>query len=298
MLLLSMPQKQRNISVTLIGSGNLAQALGPALRNAGYIIDVVVSRESADSRWRASRFARKLGAKVQSIEEFEPKSKLIWLLHTDDALGKTASALAGSGTWKSRLVFHSSGALTSDVLAPLKRAGAYTASLHPMMTFVPGSAPDMAAVPFAVEGDRRAVAAGKKIAGDLGAEVFEIRKENKVLYHALGSFSSPMLVATLVTAERVGRAAGLAPAQTRKIMRPILEQTLRNYFSRGAAAAFSGPIKRGDLETIGRHLRELARVPEARDVYRALVKSGLVDLPSGKKRELLKLMTRKATKNY
>lgn len=284
-------------SITLIGSGNLAQALGPALRNAGYVIDAVVARANPESRTRASRLARKLGASGQIIEKFEPKSKLIWLLHADDALGETAKAIAGNGTWKNRLVFHSSGALTSDVLAPLKRARAYTASLHPMMTFVPGSAPEMAGVPFAVEGDQRAIAAAKKIARDLGGEVFEIRKENKVLYHALGSFSSPMLVATLVTAERVGRGAGLTPAQTRKVMRPILEQTLRNYFSRGAAAAFSGPIRRGDLETIRRHLRELARVPEARDVYRALIRSALRELPSARKAELLKMLSTQGTRD-
>jgi predicted short-subunit dehydrogenase-like oxidoreductase (DUF2520 family) len=159
-----------------------------------------------------------------------------------------------------------------------------------MMTFVPGSAPEMAGVPFAVEGDRLAVAAAKQIACDLGGEAFHIRKKNKVLYHVLGSFSSPMLVATLVTAERVGQAAGLNSKQTRTVMRPILEQTLKNYFSRGAAAAFSGPIKRGDLETIRRHLRELERLPEARGVYRALVLSALRDLPVGSKGELLALL--------
>jgi predicted short-subunit dehydrogenase-like oxidoreductase (DUF2520 family) len=76
-------------------------------------------------------------------------------------------------------------------------------------------------------------------------------------------------------------------------MRPILEQTLRNYFARGAAAAFSGPIIRGDLETIRQHLGELERVPEARDVYRALVRSALRDLPSARKEELLKMLTTK-----
>ncbi|HKF23862.1 MAG TPA: DUF2520 domain-containing protein, partial [Candidatus Angelobacter sp.] len=103
-------------------------------------------------------------------------------------------------------------------------------------------------------------------------------------------FSSPLVVATLVTAERVGRAAGLSRAQTRKVMGPILQQTLRNYLERGAAAAFSGPIKRGDLETVRRHLRALKSVPAVRDVYRALVKSALLDLPGGRKNELLKLL--------
>ena len=220
-------------------------------------------------------------------------SDIIWLCHTDDALADTAAALARQGDWKKKTVFHSSGALTSQVLMPLRRAGAYTASLHPMMTFVPGTAPDMEKVPFTVEGDRQAVAAAKKIVRRLKAPIFEIRKEAKVLYHALGSFSSPMVVATLVTAERVGKAAGLSAKQVKQVMTRILLQTITNYLQRGPAAAFSGPIKRGDLNTIRHHLRELERVPGASDVYRALVRSALMDLPAGNKRELSLLIENK-----
>ena len=277
-------------SVTLIGAGNLSSALGPALKAAGYRIDVVAGRNRPDSQRRARLLARRLGAKWCRLDEVRPGSHILWLMHTDDALPATAQALARSTGWRGKVVFHSSGALSSDVLKPLKQAGAHTASLHPMMTFVPGTAPDMSKVPFAVEGDRQAVAVAKQIVGKLGAEVFPIRKSAKVLYHALGSFSSPLVVATLVTAERVGRAAGLTLPQTRKVMAAILQQTLKNYLERGPAAAFSGPIKRGDLETVRRHLGELKRLPEARDVYIALIRSALSDLPSARKRDLLRLL--------
>ena len=158
------------------------------------------------------------------------------------------------------------------------------------MTFVPGSAPQMKGVPFAVEGDASALAAARKLVKDLGGEIFKIQKKAKPLYHALGSFSSPLLVATLATAERVGRGAGLSTAQTRSIIAPILQQTLKNYLRNSAASAFSGPIKRGDLSTVRRHLRELKRVPAAGEVYRALVKSALLDLPSQNRKELLDLL--------
>ncbi|HET9839392.1 MAG TPA: DUF2520 domain-containing protein [Candidatus Angelobacter sp.] len=277
-------------SITLIGAGNLAHALGPALRAAGYTIDAVAARETASSRRRAAMLARIAGAKTVPLAQITPQSEIIWLCHTDDALAETALLLSRKPGWKDKIAFHSSGALSSDVLAPLRRKGAHVASLHPMMTFVPGATPRMSEVPFAVEGDREAVAAAKRIVKNLGAEVFEIKKRSKTLYHALGSFSSPLLVATLVTAERVGRAAGLSASQTRKVMGPILRQTLKNYQERGAAAAFSGPIKRGDLSTVRRHLRELKRVPGASQLYRALVKSALMDLPSARKRELLGLL--------
>jgi predicted short-subunit dehydrogenase-like oxidoreductase (DUF2520 family) len=277
-------------TITLIGAGNLAQTLGPALKAAGYRIDFIVARETASSRRRAAMLAGLLGARTQSLKDAAPLSDIFWICHTDDALVETAKLLARKPGWRGKIVFHSSGALTSDVLAPLQRKGAHTASFHPMMTFVPGAMPRMDEVPFAVEGDSRAVAVARGIVRDLGAEIFPIRKAAKPLYHALGSFSSPLIVATLVTAERVGRGAGLTASQTRRVMSPILRQTLKNYQERGAAAAFSGPIKRGDLNTVLRHLKELKRVPGASEVYRALVKSALMDLPSAKRKELMRLM--------
>jgi predicted short-subunit dehydrogenase-like oxidoreductase (DUF2520 family) len=277
-------------SITLIGAGNLAQALGPALRAAGYRIDAIAGRQTASSRRRAAMLAKSVGARAILLEQAAPIADIIWICHTDDALDVTARALARKTGWRGKTVLHSSGALSSDVLVPLRRAGAHVASLHPMMTFVPGTTPKMQSVPFAVEGDQRAVAMARRIVRDLGAEVFTISKAAKPLYHALGSFSSPLIVATLVTAERVGRGAGLTGAQTRKVMAPILVQTLGNYLERGAAAAFSGPIKRGDLNTVRRHMKMLKRVPGAGEVYRALVKSALMDLPSARRKELLRLL--------
>jgi len=277
-------------TITLIGAGNLAQALGPALKAAGYKIDFVAARETASSRRRAAMLARLLEALTQSLNNAGPNSDIIWICHTDDALAETARLLARKPGWKNKIVFHSSGALSSDVLAPLKRKGASAASLHPMMTFVPGATPRMDEVPFAVEGDSRALTMARRIVRDLGAEVFPIRKAAKTLYHALGSFSSPLLVAALATAERVGRASGLSASQTRRVMGPIVRQTLKNYQERGTAAAYGGPMKRGDINTVLRHLKELKRVPGAGEVYRALVKSALIDLPSAKRKELMRLL--------
>ncbi|HEY2914147.1 MAG TPA: DUF2520 domain-containing protein, partial [Candidatus Angelobacter sp.] len=226
-------------TITLIGAGNLAQALGPALNAAGYKIDFVAARETASSRRRAAMLARLLDARALSLSDAGPSSDIIWICHTDDALTETAKLLARKPGWLGKIVLHSSGALSSDVLSSLKRKGAHTASLHPMMTFVPGATPRMEEVPFAVEGDSRAVAAARRIVRDLGAESFPIKKAAKPLYHALGSFSSPLIVAALVTAERVGRGAGLTASQTRRVMTPILRQTMKNYAERGAAAAFS-----------------------------------------------------------
>src|SRR5205823_2042674 len=114
----------RRPSITLIGAGNLAQALGPALKAAGYRIDFVAARQTASSRRRAAMLARMLGARTQPLNDAGPDSDILWICHTDDALAETARRLARKPRWQGKIVFHSSGALSSDVLSPLKRKGA------------------------------------------------------------------------------------------------------------------------------------------------------------------------------
>jgi predicted short-subunit dehydrogenase-like oxidoreductase (DUF2520 family) len=192
--------------------------------------------------------------------------------------------------WNDKVALHSSGALASDELRLLRRRGAAVASVHPLMTFVRGSVPSLNGVPFAFEGDPAAVRIARKIVRDLGGEAFPISRNRKMAYHAWGAFASPLLIALLVTAEKVARAAGLSTAEARRKALPILRQTLANYEKLGSAGAFSGPIVRGDAQVVRRHLLELKKVPEARAVYVALARAGLRHLPAGNRRELQKLL--------
>jgi predicted short-subunit dehydrogenase-like oxidoreductase (DUF2520 family) len=266
-------------TITLIGPGNLARVLGLSLDAAGYRIDEIVSRPAPESRKRARALARQVGARVATYADAKLAAEIIWLCVSDDAIAPTASALASSSNWEGKIALHSSGARSSRELEPLARRGAAIGSLHPMQTFVRASAATLAGVSFAVEGDATAVRMGRRIARDLGGSVFTIRPEAKVLYHAIGSFCSPMIMATLSTAERIAAFAGISRAATRRIMHPILQQSIANYLAKGPAAAFSGPINRGDVNTIRKHLQALREVPGAREIYLALARSALRTLP-------------------
>ena len=204
---------------------------------------------------------------------------IVWITVPDDAIAGVAGVLARSQAWKGKLVFHSSGALTSDELAPLRAKGARVASVHPMMTFVRGNVPEMAGVSFAVEGDPAAVRTAKTIVGDLGGSAFVIRKQNKVLYHVFGSFASPMVIALMASLEQVAHAAGIRRPDVKRVMMPLLVQTLRNHLDQDAASAFSGPLVRGDVATVRKHLDELKKLPEAKTVYVALTRAALKLLP-------------------
>lgn len=279
----------RKPSITIVGAGNLASALAPALVAAGYRIDRVLSRERSASRRRAQALARRVGGKAAALST--PLSAgILWLCVSDDAIRPCAHELSREGKWRGKVVLHSSGALSSDELAPLRRRGASVASLHPMMTFVSGVRVSMSEVPFAVEGDPAAVAVGRRIVRDLKARAFTIAKRNKPLYHAFGSFSSPMVVATLAMAERIAAAAGVPARMRREVMLPIVRKTFSNYLEASADKAFSGPIARGDVNTIRRHLRALRRVRGAREIYVALAQSALGHLPVRNWREVARIL--------
>ncbi len=207
-----------------------------------------------------------------------------------------AESLVCAADWRGKVALHSSGALASDELAVLHRQGAAIASVHPLMTFVRGSRPSFVEVPFALEGGQKAVRAARAIVQDLRGQPFTIRKQHKAAYHAWGMFASPLVTALLAASERVAAAAGVSPTAARRRMLPILQQTLANYARLGAPGAFSGPIARGDAATIAKHLGALRGVPEAREVYIALARAALRDLPAKNRAELEKILKRQSVR--
>ncbi|MGB6678552.1 MAG: DUF2520 domain-containing protein [Terriglobales bacterium] len=266
-------------SIAMVGPGRLGKAIALELRRAGYSISEIVSRDTAASKRKARELARKLDGQASTSASACLNADLVWFCVPDREIAAASHQLASAIVWKKKIAFHSSGALASDELKALRRRGASVASVHPLMTFVSRSIPSLQDVPFAVEGDAAAVRAARRIVRNLGGEAFIIRKQHKAAYHAWGAFTSPLLVATLVTGERLARAAGLSAVEARKKMLPIVRQTIANYEALGPTGAFSGPIVRGDTETVRKHLQVLKKVPQARDAYLALARAAVRYLP-------------------
>ncbi len=275
--------------IAIVGPGRLGSALALELRQARYRISEIVSGDSRASR----RKARALASKVQAAWNATGPhldADVIWFCVPDREIARAARRLAEVVDWRGKTALHSSGALASDELRRLRVRGAAVASVHPLMTFVPGAVPSLRECPSRSKGDPSALRVARRIVRDLGAEAFSISKNRKMAYHAWGAFASPLLIALLVTAEKVARAAGLSNTEARRKMLPIVRQTLANYAKLGPAGAFSGPIVRGDAQVVRQHLKELKKVPEARAVYLALARAGLRFLPSRNRRELEKAL--------
>lgn len=273
-------------SIAIVGPGRLGSALVPALIGAGYTIAEIISRNKAES-WRKARSLAKIArARASNLADARLDADLVWFCVPDREIATAAKELLPRASWRRKLAFHSSGALASAELDVLRRGGAAVASVHPLMTFVAGSTPSLAGVPFALEGDAAAVGMARRMVRGLGAAPFLIQKRDKAAYHAWGAFTSPLIIALLATAEQVARAAGLSTRETQRRMLPIVRQTIENYAKLGPAKASSGPLVRGDTEIVRRHLEVLEKIPEAREVYLSLALATLRYLPVGNRKNL------------
>jgi predicted short-subunit dehydrogenase-like oxidoreductase (DUF2520 family) len=276
--------------VAIVGAGNLASALAVALRGTGHGIDQIISRGQGASLQRARKLAREVKASAVAVAQARIQADVVWFCVPDSAIATAAASLTKAADWKGKVALHSSGALTSDELAVLQDRGAAVASAHPLMTFVRGSRPSLAGVPFAIEGSPKAAQAARAIVRDLRGQPFTIRKDQKEAYHAWGMFASPLLTALLAGTERVALAAGVNRKAARQRMLPILKQTLANYEALGAQGAFSGPLPRGDVATVQKHLKVLQGMSGAREVYVALARAALRDLPAKNRAALEKIL--------
>ena len=266
--------------IAIVGAGRVGTALAVRLAEAGYKITEVISRRPPRSRGKVRGLARRLRATASSIGGgAQLDADLVWFCTPDVQVARTAAQLAGLD-WRRKFAFHASGVLTSDELAVLHDRGAQVASVHPLMTFVPGAVPKLTGVTFAIEGDTRAVLLATSTVRTLGGNVLRIRKQDKPAYHAFATMVCPMLVSLLAVAEKAGVLAGISPTRARMAMLPIIRQTVVNYEKLGSAKAFTGPIMRGDVAIVRQHLARLAARPVLERVYLALAQAAFEYLPT------------------
>jgi len=278
------------LSISIVGPGRWGRALARNLLNAGYAIDEVVFPAASSLRKGRRLLSRELQNRITTLHRARFGVGLVWLCVPDAQIELLAKSLKSVTHWKGKVVFHSSGALISDTLQPLRQQGAVVASVHPLMTFVHGTLPELRDVPFALEGDPAALRTARRIIKSLGGKPFIVRKRDKPRYHAWATLLSPLFLSFMVAAEQVAVETGIAAKDARKMMLPIVRQTLLNYVAIGSAGAFSGPFVRGDVAVVRGHLQALKQIPEAREIYIATAISALRHLPVRNQKQLEKLL--------
>jgi predicted short-subunit dehydrogenase-like oxidoreductase (DUF2520 family) len=200
------------------------------------------------------------------------RTGIVVLAVRDDALQSCVADLARTGAiGTGHVVLHLSGVLTSDVLAPLGALGAATGSMHPLIAFSPDPsvvARQFRGATFALEGDLAAVALADAIVRRLGGSPVTLAPELKPLYHAAAVFASNYLVTLAAVSTRLLEDAGIPGERALAALAPLARATLENLEAAGPAAALTGPIARGDVATVRRHLMALRHADA--ELYRAV----------------------------
>jgi predicted short-subunit dehydrogenase-like oxidoreductase (DUF2520 family) len=263
-------------SIAIIGAGRLGTSLGYALSKKGYSIKAL----SCLSISSAEESRQKIGQGEASTDNVRTadQGEIVSLTVPDDEIEHVVQELISSPlSWEEKIVFHCSGLLTSSVLRPLQIKGAHTASVHPCFSFPKKQkrADLFQGIYFALEGDDFALAAAKDMISKIGGLHFKIRAENKACYHTACSMTSNLSVALLYTAISLLSNCEIREDKAQKILWPLLEGTLHNVNKIDIFDALTGPVARGDLSTIRKHLEELERSPSARRIYIGLAKQAL-----------------------
>ena len=262
---------QSSRAIGLIGPGRAGVGLALALARAGY--SVFLHGRNKKSIPKPLFLTVADGTKPPPwIGDVD----VVILAVRDDAITPLAAALAKARAIAERqVVLHLSGVQGQEALGPLVPTRAALGSLHPLQTIVePELAPErLRGAWAAVEGMPRAIAASEKIAQDIGMHPFQIATKSKAIYHAGAVFASNYLVVVEAVAQRLLRHAGLSDADAWAALRPLVAGTIENLSRHEPREALTGPVVRGDTDTIARHLQSLA-VDDAK-LYRALGRAAL-----------------------
>jgi len=258
------------LDVGVIGAGRVGTALAVALRRAGHRI-AAASAVSSASRERVDRYLP--GTPVLEPADVIAAADLVLLTVPDDALAGLVRGLAATGApLAGRMLVHASGRHGLAVLEPAVRNGALPLALHPVMTFTgrPDDADRLAGICFGVTAPPVLRPAAEVLVMEMGGEPVFIAEADRDLYHAALAGAANHLVTQVVQAEELLARAGVG--QPARMLGPLLTAALDNALRLGDAA-LTGPVARGDADTVAGHVAALrAEAPEALPAYLALAR--------------------------
>ena len=258
-------------TLAIVGAGRVGRALGRRLRELGWKIGAVVTRNESSAR-RAVRFIGS-GTPLPSMSRRILQSTCILIATPDSAVASVAEELTriGGEELKGHIILHTSGALDSTVLRAVRQQGAAVGSMHPLQTFSGVTVPPLEGKVFAIEGDAQAVRKARKIARAVGAAPSPIEAPNKPLYHAAGALAAGHALVVVESAIQLLMALGTKRAEAMRALLPMTKQVLQNYERLGVKAAWTGPLARGDYEVVAKHAAALQGYsPEYHNAYEAL----------------------------
>jgi predicted short-subunit dehydrogenase-like oxidoreductase (DUF2520 family) len=256
----------------VVGPGKVGTALARLLHQAGHEFLGAVGRTLESAR-ACCQFAT-AGRPTTDPTELVPGAEFVFLTLPDDRIEAVCGQIAAEGAFRAQaVVVHCSGALPSTVLNSAQEAGARIASMHPLQTFAePAQAVQSVAGAYCcVEGGPSALPSVTALAESIGLRPLTVSAEAKALYHAAAVMACNYLVALEDMAGELMEASGIARPKALEALLPLVRTTVDNLGARGVHGALTGPIARGDADTVRGHLEALAeRTPDLLPAYRLL----------------------------
>lgn len=255
--------------LAIVGTGAVTQALGLALNRAGVTVAGIAGRDLERARTAAARIGS--GGAAVRIAEIPSLSSHVLIATTDARISDVARELAGAGL-RGGLALHTSGTRGTQALAALADRGVSCGVFHPLQTVsAAAEATSFAGVTFAVTGHPSAVAWGTSLAEALHGHVIHPRDDRMPLYHASAVLAGNGIAALLDASLNLMAEAGVEPSEARQALGPLMRTALDNALSLTPQASVTGPLVRGDVATVRRHIEALANVDAStRELYRAV----------------------------
>jgi len=242
--------------------------LAAAFAGAGLRVTHIVGRDG-DAAATLTALLEGTGARAASLDQAAAEADVLFLTVQDSLLAQVAASIR----WNAHhIAVHCSGAVPLDVVAPAMAAGASVGCLHPLQSF-PSRTRDPArfqGITCGIEGDDRAMAFLAGVAHRIGANTVLLTGVDRALYHSAAVFASNDVVALMSFAARAWTLAGLPAEQARTALAPLLTGAANNIRDAELPNALTGPVARGDVATVERHLAALSADSQLLDAYRRL----------------------------
>ncbi|OGO93865.1 MAG: hypothetical protein A3F10_04895 [Coxiella sp. RIFCSPHIGHO2_12_FULL_42_15] len=265
------------MSINFIGCGRLGKTIASLFKRSGIAEVATVCNSSFESSCRAVHFIGQ-GSAVKCFKELSP-AHIFFITSRDDQLSEICNQLVDEQALKpGMIVVHCSGSLSSDILAKAQTIGCYTASIHPIKSFADPatSINNFSGTYCAIEGDEQAKSIIRELFRQIGGIPFDINKENKHLYHAAGAMANNYLVTLHYHAVQCYKSAGVDENVANEVVSMLMNDALLNINKYSHAGALTGPIQRGDINTVKTHINALENNPAIKALYLRL---GLSTLP-------------------
>ena len=241
----------------MVGTGAMARALGRALREHGFLCTGWFGRTVDQARAAAGNVAHVPFLELGNAKL--PEADLTIIAVSDDSLETVAAQLAAQGIPSGAVVLHTSGVHDHHMLGALASKGAVTGSFHPLQTFTGSEGKErFKGATIGIEGMPEAVATGKRLADDLLAQAVEVPADRKALYHAAAVVAGNHAIAMLAVAADLWERATSDRQGAVEALGPLTRQSVENALQAGPEVALTGPVVRGDLGTLQRHLDALS----------------------------------------